>query len=192
MKLPLRAVVLASLLFAGCSPEAPEPAVGGSSTPPGSPSPTIETVARRIPRDECPEGIEGRGLRKVEPYPPNPYFESFNLWRTRTKTGRTGCLTIVAGRQQNHSSEGEEDPTTYYLNGWLFIFGDYHRNKDGIGKVEVPLRRPVRVIGFSGHGYSAVLRLQSLADCSTIIYEVRKASFEADSFKAVAPCPTRS
>ena len=192
MKLLLSAVAIVSLLFSGCTSDAPVPVADDSSTAPSSPSPTTEPLARRNPRDECPEGIEGRGLHMVEPYPPKPYFESFNLWRTKTKTGRTGCLTIVAGRQQKHSSEGEDDPTAYYSNGWLFIFGDYHHNKDGIGGREVPLPRPVRVIAFSGDGYTAVLRLQSLADCSTIVYEVRTASFEADTFKSIAPCPARS
>lgn len=57
--------------------------------------------APRKEQDDCPEGIAGQGLRMIEAYPPRPYFESYNLWRTQTQTGRKNCLTIVAGRQQD-------------------------------------------------------------------------------------------
>ena len=139
--------------------------------------------------EECPEGIEGKGLELVEHYPPKPYFESFNLWRSQTGTGRTAvCLSIVAGQYQSHASEGEDDPTRYEPNGWLFLFGDYRHDNDGIGTREVPLPRPVRVVTYYGRGYNAVLRLQSLKDCSTIAYDVSSATFKPDTFRGILPC----
>lgn len=149
--------------------------------------PFVEAGATDNP--ECPEGIEGRGLGEPESYPPKPYFEAFNLWRTESRATRRGCFTVVAGQQQSHASDGENDPTTYEPNGWLFIFGDYRRDPDGITTAEVPLPRPVRVIGYSGRGFKAVLRLQSLADCSTIAYDVGSAAFIADTFEWAPPCP---
>lgn len=127
----------------------------------------------------------------VESYPPRPYFESFNLWRTRTTTGRTKCLTIVAGRQIRHESEGENDPVIYEPNGWLFIFGDYRHDKDGIGSRAVPLPKPVRIVMGSGEGYRAKLLLQSLTDCSVNAYDVRSGKFEPNTFNINIPCPRR-
>jgi hypothetical protein len=150
------------------------------------------TPRPRKSRDECPEGIEGKGLHLDEFYPPKPYFESFNLWRTKTGTGLSHCLIIAAGQQQTHASDGVDDPTVYNPNGWLFIYGDYHQFKDGIGGREVPLQRPVRILLYSGHGYQTLLRLQSLKDCSTIAYEVVSAKFRRDTFRSVAPCPKKA
>lgn len=163
---------------------------GSEST--AEPAPTSTSAAsdvRESNRSDCPQGIQGKGLRMVESYPPRPYFESFNLWRTRTHTGRTKCLTIVAGRQIRDESEGESDPAIYEPNGWLLIFGDYRHEKDGIASREVPLPKPVRILGFAESGYRAVLRLQSLADCSTIAYDVGSARFVPDHFMGIAFCP---
>lgn len=186
------AIAITCLATVACQSERPDSTTSQASPTP--PSDSSARPARHAPgvNDECPEGVEGKGLRMVEPYPPKPYFESFNLWRTKTETGRTGCLTIVAGRQQSHSSEGEDDPTTYHPNGWLFIFGDYQHDKDGIGGRKVPLPRPVRVVLSSGHGYEALLLLQSLKDCSTIAYDVSSATFKPDSFHTIILCPKRN
>lgn len=127
----------------------------------------------------------------VESYPPKPDFESFNLWRTKTNTGNFGCLTVVAGRQVRHMSEGEGDPVVYEPRGWLFIFGDYHHDKDGLTTQEVPLPRPVRVVRSCGHGYKASLLLQSLADRSTITYEIASATFRTGDFAGTIWCPKR-
>lgn len=140
---------------------------------------------------DCLGGIEGNGTRMTDSYPPKPYFEAFNLWRTPTDTGRTRCLTIAAGRQQDRASEGEGDQTTYQANGRLFIFGDYLHTKDGISSVEVPLPAPVRIIAYTGSGYDSVLRLQSIADCSTIAYDVRRARFDPDTFRGPLNCPVK-
>ncbi|MPZ67897.1 MAG: hypothetical protein GEU71_00010 [Actinobacteria bacterium] len=138
---------------------------------------------------ECPEGIEGRGLGDIEFYPPKPYFEEFNLWRTEIPNTGRGCLIIAAGQQASYTSDGEDDPTTYGPNGALFIFGDYRRDPDGITGAEVPLPRPVRIIGFRGAGLRALLRLQSLEDCSTIAYDVWSITFVEDPFESPPPCP---
>jgi hypothetical protein len=143
-------------------------------------------------RTPCPEGIEGRGLRMVESYPPKPDFESFNLWRTKTGTGRSGCLSIVAGQQQSHAADGVDDPATYYPNGWLFIFGDYLHNKDGIGKREVPLPRPVRIVDVKGSGYGARVALQSLANCSEATYDVKTRRTNVRRRSGAYKCPTES
>jgi hypothetical protein len=138
---------------------------------------------------DCPEGIEGSGLGDIEFYPPKPYFEGFNLWRSENPKTRRGCLIIVAGQRATYMSDGEDDPTTYGPNGALMIFGDYRRDPDGITGAEVPLPRPVRIIDFRGAGLRSVLRLQSLEDCSTIAYDVWSITFFEDPFESSPPCP---
>lgn len=126
----------------------------------------------------------------VETYPPRPDFESFNLWRTRTNTGLFGCLSVVAGRQIRHMSDGEGDPAVYEPRGWLFIFGDLHHDKDG-SLSWACLSPDWCAWSGRGHGYKALLLLQSLADCSTITYDVSSAIFRTGGLDGAIRCPTR-
>lgn len=141
-------------------------------------------------RSDCPPGIEGEGLEMVEPYPPRPYFESFNLWRAKSRDRPDTCVVIVAGQQQAEADEGE---TAYEPNGWLMIIGDYRHDEDGLARLEVPLPRPVRIVDASGRAYRSSLVLQSLEDCSLVQYFVvqRKFISSVPFDEDDPPCPPR-
>lgn len=140
--------------------------------------------------ESCPAGIEGEGLEMVEPYPPRPYFEAFNLWRAKSNHRRGECVVVLAGQQVASDPEGEAGVTVYEPNGYLLIFNDYKHDEDGTAKIEVPLPRPIRVFNANGRGYRSSLVLQSLKDCSVILFNVASRSFHPDPGDAASgPCP---
>jgi hypothetical protein len=125
----------------------------------------------------------------AEPYPPKPYFESFNLWPTKTKTG--SCLTIVAGRQQMHASTANTTRRSITRMDDYSSSATIATTKMGSGGVRC-LSRGLFGWCVSGESYGSLILLQSLRDCSTLAYDVRSATFKPDSFNARIPCPSRS
>jgi hypothetical protein len=122
--------------------------------------------------DRCPVGIEGKGAEVSEYYPPKPYFEAFNLWRTSV---RGGCLIVVAGQQRTRQPDGPHHKAIQYApDGALRVVGD---ERHRLVRNTTPLPRPIRIVDSQGHGYRSTLTLQSLADCSLIQLNVQTGSF---------------
>jgi hypothetical protein len=135
---------------------------------------TLPGIDRELPLENrgCRTRVAGKGLERGANLPPKPYFEVFNTWTSSVPGKRSKCLIIRAGQQQTHTSEGENDRDRYRSRGALFLQG--HRlHPGGIGWLEVPLPRPVRIVRGFGQGYEATLILQSLADCSVTSLDVR-------------------
>lgn len=133
------------------------------------------------------------GTTQVRHYlPPRPYFLAYSFWSTRVGDA---CVTIAAGRQMVHESQGENDPNVFRRTGGLFALRDL-RTPNVIDTHDVPLRGPVRVVEYSGRGYEARLTLQSLRDCSIILFDLKTNQFVpipgGSAAEEAYRCPARS
>ena len=135
---------------------------------------------------ECPAGIEGEGLKPDgEPIPPRPYFQSFNLWRTRTAKW---CVVVHAGVQKAWDAEAAVERGTAPGDVMIFEFAEHFVLHD-LDLLDSALPPPVRIVDSRGKGMGAELTLQSLEDCSLASFRLRSRTFEGTS--GDFPCPAK-
>lgn len=124
---------------------------------------------------ECPDGIEGDGLERGEPRPPQPYFYPHNTWRM--KVGRD-CVTVIAGAKGRYDQENAREHGTY-RRGALLLMDESGSFTTRDQLLFAPLPAPIRIVDVRGQGMESELVLQSLVDCSLASFRLLSQDFES-------------